>query len=150
MEAKDPNPSGGVTQKALPGKGARSWYSWLAGISLLGSVDVGQFLGTNTSMFASAPGRAVGSVLGLLLWVALAGLAGTAAVGHRPRRLPGAILGLAVLVAVGSLALTAIHASAHVGGLRPASVGVLSLAALSLAVLAVRGGAQVRPNLPPG
>jgi hypothetical protein len=74
----------------------------------------------------------------LILWLALTVLAGMAATGRRFPQLATAILVVAILVAVGSVGLTAVHAAAHVGGLRPALGGVLSLAALALAVVAVR------------
>lgn len=125
---------------ADPGSSAapRRWYWWLVGVSVVGSLDIAQFLATNRGMFSSAPGRAAGSVLGLLLWIALTALAGVAASGRRSRRLAGTTLVVAGLVAIGSVGLTAVHAAAHVGGLRPALGGVLSLVALGIAVVAVR------------
>ena len=62
-------------------------------------------MATNTGMFSSAPGRAAGSVLGLILWLALTGLAGVAATGRRSRSLAQATLVLAGVVASG-LSLT--------------------------------------------
>jgi hypothetical protein len=114
------------------------WYWWLTGISLLGSLEVAQFLATNSGMFTAAPGRAAGSVLGLVLWTLLTALAGAAASGRRSPWLARAILVLSGLVAVGSVGLAAIHAAAHVGGLRPALGAVLGLAALGLAIGARR------------
>lgn len=101
-------------------------------------MDIGQFLATNGGMFRAAPGRAAGSVLGLLLWLALAGLVGAAASDARSSRFSRTILALSGLLAVGSLALVAVHAAARVGGWRPALGGILGLTALGLAYLAHR------------
>lgn len=138
MDAKRLDATG--PQAAVPiGRVApRAGYWWLAGVGGIGSLDVAQFLAANTGMFNSAPGRAAGSVLGLVLWIALTALAGIAASGHRFRQLATAILVVAILVAVGSVGLTVVHAAAHVGGLRPAVGGVLGLAALAVAVVAIR------------
>ena len=101
-------------------------------------MDIGQFLATNTSMFKGSPGRAAGSVLGLALWLALAGLSAAVASGRRSSPVRRAILPLSGLLAVGSLGLVVVHAAARAGGLRPALGGVLGLAALGLAYLANR------------
>jgi hypothetical protein len=114
------------------------WYWCLFGVSVLGALDIGQFLASNAGMFRAAPGRAAGSVLGLGLWLALTGLSGTAAWGRRPPHLARSILALSGLLALGSVALVAIHAAARVGGLRPALGGILGLIALGLAFLARR------------
>lgn len=45
---------------------------------------------------------------------------------------------LSGLLALGSVGLAAIHAAAHVGGLRPALGGLLGLAVLLLAIVAQR------------
>lgn len=116
----------------------RRWYWCLFGVSALGTLDIGQFLATNQSMFRLAPGRAAGSVLGLVLWLALTGLSLSAASGHGTSRLSRTILPVSGLLAVGSLGLVAVHAAARVGGLRPAVGGVLGLSALGIAWLASR------------
>ncbi|MGC1185359.1 MAG: hypothetical protein WBA31_09445, partial [Candidatus Dormiibacterota bacterium] len=61
----------------------RRWYWCLTVVSIGGSLDIAQFLASDRSMFTSAPGRAAGSVLGLLLWLVLTGLAGRCATGRR-------------------------------------------------------------------
>jgi hypothetical protein len=114
------------------------WYWWLTGISILGSGDIAQFLASNRAMFTSAPGRAAGSVLGLLLWLLLTWLAGKAASGHRSAALDRGTVAVAGVVAVGSVGLAGIHAAVHVGGLRPALGGVLGVAAVGLAIAAAR------------
>ncbi|MGC1184662.1 MAG: hypothetical protein WBA31_05850, partial [Candidatus Dormiibacterota bacterium] len=93
---------------------------------------------SDRSMFTSAPGRAAGSVLGLLLWLVLTGLAGRCATGRRSPALSKGTVVVSGVVAVGSVSLVGIHAAAHVGGLRPAVGGVLGLAALGLALAASR------------
>lgn len=114
------------------------WYWCLFGVSVLGTLDVGQFLASNEGMFRTVPGRAAGSLLGLGVWLALTGLAGAAASGRREPQVSRAILPLSGLLAVGSWALVAVHAAARVGGLRPALGGILALIALALAYLARR------------
>ncbi|MGH7642669.1 MAG: hypothetical protein ACRENX_06585 [Candidatus Dormibacteria bacterium] len=138
MEASPPSSPVSATA-SHPRSASRSvWYWWLVAVSTIGTLDIAQFLASNSGMFSSAPSRAAGSVLGLICWVGLTALAGLAAIGHRPSWLRHSLLALAVLVAVGSLGLTAIHAAAHVGGLRPALGGVISLIALGLTVVALR------------
>jgi hypothetical protein len=133
-------PAARLAEGAAPHARSRQqrWYWSLFGVSALGALDTGQFLATNLSMFRVSPGRAAGSVLGLALWVTLAGLSASAASGHRSSALARAILPLSGLLAVGSLALVAVHTAARVGGLRPALGGALGLAALGLAYLANR------------
>jgi hypothetical protein len=126
----------GTTPLVRPGQ--RRWYWCLFGVSALGALDIGQFLATNGSMVRVSPGRAAGSVLGLALWLVLAGLSGATASGHRSPPLSRAILPVSGLLAVGSLGLVAVHAAARVGGLRPALGGVLGLIALGLAYVAGR------------
>jgi hypothetical protein len=106
----------------------------LVGVSLAGAADVAEFLATRTAMFAEAPSRAAGSVVGLLLWLALLGVASLRyARGERPGS-RAATAGLAGLVAAGNVGLTAIHLKAGVGGFRPIVGGVLGLLALTLAL----------------
>ena len=138
MDANPPDSPGPAPAAPRGVIALRNWYWWLTGVSVIGSLEVAQFLATNSGMFRSAPSRAAGSVLGLILWIALTVLAAMAASGHRSRGLEQGILVLAVLVAIGSVGLTAIHAAAHVGGLRPALGGIISLVALGFAVAAVR------------
>lgn len=138
MEARSPAAPRAERARALPVRRRRRWLWCLFGISALGALDIGQFLATNGGMFRAAPGRAAGSVLGLLLWLALAGLVGAAASDARSSRFSRTILALSGLLAVGSLALVAVHAAARVGGWRPALGGILGLTALGLAYLAHR------------
>jgi hypothetical protein len=117
----------------------------LIGVSLAGTADVAEFLATRGVMFADAPGRAAGSVIGLIAWAALLGVVTLRyALGER-RGARAATRGLAGLVAVGNVGLTAIHLKAGVGGLRPMVGGVLGILALVLAVaptLSSRGGGE--------
>jgi len=111
----------------------RSTLVALIAISIAGTADVGEFLGTRTAMFTDAPGRALGTVVGLALW---AGLLGVATARYARGELPWArwaTLALAALVAAGSVGLTAIHLMARVGGLRPFVGGGLGILALILA-----------------
>ncbi len=117
-----------VTRKSRGG--ARGWAWLLLGIGLLGLADQAQFLASNQGMFRSAPGRAGGSVLGLVLWALLAGLVGGTCAGRRGRALRLAVLGVSGVLTVGSALLVVVHAVARVGGLRPLLGAVLSLAAL--------------------
>ncbi len=107
-------------------------------VSLAGSADVGQFLATRTAMFTDAPGRAAGSVLGLLFWLALLLVASTRSVGGDGPGTRRATLALAGLVAAGNVGLTLIHLKAGIVGWRPMLGGGLGVAALLLA-LATRG-----------
>jgi hypothetical protein len=106
----------------------------LIGISLAGTADVAQFLATRSSMFTDAPGRAAGSVVGLIAWAALLGVATLRYARGERRGTHPATLGLAGLVAAGSVGLAAIHLKAGVGGVRPIVGGVLGVLALVLAV----------------
>jgi hypothetical protein len=115
----------------------------LIGVSLLGTADVAEFLGTRTAMFTDAPGRAAGSVLGLAIWAGL--LAVSAARYTRDeRRFVNPTLWLAGLVGLGNLGLMAIHLKAGVGGWRPVAGGLLGVLAVALAV------ASRSPNTIPG
>jgi hypothetical protein len=106
----------------------------LIAVSIAGTADVGEFLATRTAMFTDAPGRAAGTVVGLVLWVTLLGVATARYAGGERRWASSATLGLAGLVAAGSVGLTAIHLKVGVGGLRPFVGGVLGIVALILAV----------------
>ena len=117
---------------------SRRWYWALLAISLAGGLDVAQFLATNRSMFSAAPDRAAGSVLGLLLWLMLAAVAGRGTTALSSPRLARGTVAVAGIVAAGSLGLAAVHAAAHVGGLRPALGAILGVAALGIAFAAVR------------
>lgn len=74
------------------------------------------------------PGRLVGSVLGLILWIGLLAGAIIGLVGS-PWRVP-ALMWVAGLVALGSVALVPAHLAAGVGGWRPAAGAVLGVLAL--------------------
>src|SRR2546423_3284772 len=111
----------------------------LVGVSLAGAADVAEFLATRTAMFAEAPSRAAGSVVGLALWLALLGVASLRyARGERPGS-RAATVSLAGLVAAGYVGLIAIHLKAGIGGLRPTVGGVLGMLALLLAVASLGG-----------
>lgn len=108
----------------------------LIGVSLAGTTDVAQFLATRSPMFTDAPGRAAGSVVGLVAWGALLGVAMLRYAGGERRWSRVATIGLAGLVAAGSVGLTTIHLKAGVGGVRPIVGGVLGVLALILALAA--------------
>jgi hypothetical protein len=114
----------------------------LIGVSLLGTADVAEFLATRSAMFTDAPGRAAGSVIGMVAWAALLGVATLRYARGERRGARAATLGLAGLVAAGNVGLTAIHVKAGVGGLRPIVGGVLGVLALALAL------ASAAPTLP--
>ena len=118
----------------------------LIGVSLAGTVDVAEFLATRSAMFTDAPSRAAGSVVGLVAWAALLGVATLRYARGDQRGARAATLGLAGLVAVGNVGLTFIHLKAGVGGLRPMVGGVLGVLALVLALAPTlpspRGGGE--------
>ena len=105
----------------------------LIGVSLAGTADVAEFLATRTAVFTDAPGRAAGSVIGIIAWAALLGVATLRYTRGDRRAARAATIGLAGLVAAGNVGLTAIHLKAGVGGLRPVLGGVLGVVALFLA-----------------
>jgi hypothetical protein len=117
----------------MVGRSARGTLLALIGVSLAGTADVAEFLVTRSAMFTDAPGRAAGSVIGLVAWVALLGVAMLRYVRGEGRGSRAATLGLAGLVAAGNLGLTAIHLKAGVGGVRPIVGGVVGVLALVLA-----------------
>ncbi|MGH7641096.1 MAG: hypothetical protein ACREN7_01750 [Candidatus Dormibacteria bacterium] len=125
---------------AASNPGARRTWRWLAltGVSVLGSADIAQFVASNQGMLTSAPGRAAGSVLGLVLWLALTALGLRGLLAAPSPALRRGTVAAAAVVAAGSVGLAGIHAAAHVGGLRPGLGAVLGLGALGLAVVAVR------------
>ena len=115
-------------QRIGPSTRARGYLLVL--VALLGAADVAELMVTDPGLMAASPTRALGSWLGLALFVALAGL------GARSVSRPGRSVlrrGLAAVLTASSLALVAIHLAAHVGGLRPASVALLALLGLILA-----------------
>jgi hypothetical protein len=118
-------------------------------VSLAGSADVGEFLATRTVMFIDAPGRAAGSVLGLLFWLALLGIAVARYFGRETRWSSGATVGLAAVVAVGNVGLGLIHLKAGIGGSRPMLGAGLGVAAIILAV-ASRDPVQPAPSVKGG
>jgi hypothetical protein len=124
-----------------PANGREKWSGLaLIGVSLAGAADVAEFLVTRATMFTDAPGRAAGSVIGLVLWLGLLGVASAPYLrGERPGS-RAVTIGLAGLVAAGNVGLTAIHLKAGVGGWRPAVGGVLGILAL---MLALAGRAEV-------
>ncbi|HEY4872145.1 MAG TPA: hypothetical protein VIJ03_09650 [Candidatus Dormibacteraeota bacterium] len=113
---------------------ARAGLAALIGVSLAGTVDVAEFLATRSAMFTDAPGRAVGSVFGLVAWAALLGMATLRYARGERRGWRATTIGLAGLVAAGNVGLTAIHLKAGVGGVRPIVGGVLGVLALVLAL----------------
>jgi hypothetical protein len=106
----------------------------LIGVSLAGTADVAEFLATRSSMFTDAPGRAAGSVVGLIAWAALLAVATLRYAQGERRGARAATIGLAGLVAAGNVGLAAIHLKAGVGGVRPLVGGVLGVLALVLAL----------------
>ena len=125
---------------------ARGALIALIGVSLAGTADVAEFLVTRSTMLTDAPGRAAGSVVGLVAWAALLGVATLRYARGERRGARPATIGLAGLVAVGSVGLTAIHLRAGVGGVRPIVSGVLGVLALVLALAPTlpspRGGGE--------
>jgi hypothetical protein len=106
----------------------------LIGVSLAGTADAAEFLVTRSAMFTDAPSRAAGSVVGLVAWAALLGVATIRYARGERRGARAATLGLAGLLAAGNIGLTVIHLKAGVGGLRPIIGGVLGGLALVLAL----------------
>jgi hypothetical protein len=106
----------------------------LIGVSLAGTADVAEFLATRSAMFTDAPSRAAGSVVGLVAWAALLGVATLRYTRGERRGTRAATIGLAGLVAAGNVGLTAVHLKAGVGGVRPIVGGVLGVLALVLAL----------------
>ena len=106
----------------------------LIGVSLAGTADVAEFLATRSTMFTDAPGRAAGSVVGLIAWAALLAVATLRYAQGERRGARAATIGLAGLVAAGNVGLAAIHLKAGVGGVRPMVGGVLGVLALVLAL----------------
>ena len=125
---------------------ARGALIALIGVSLAGTADVAEFLATRSTMFTNAPGRAAGSVLGLVAWAALLGVATMRYARGERRGARVATIGLAGLVAAASVGLTAIHLKAGVGGVRPIVSGLLGLVAFALALAPTlpspRGGGE--------
>jgi hypothetical protein len=115
-------------------------------VSLAGSADVGEFLATRSAMFTDAPGRAAGSLLGLLFWLALLLVGSRRYISGDTTGSRRATLLLAGLLAVGNVGLTLIHLKAGIGGLRPMLGGGLGVAALVLA-LAARGETGRSPSV---
>lgn len=133
----------GVTRKLAL---TRNALAGLMFVSLAGSADVGEFLATRSAMFTDAPGRAAGSVLGLLFWLALLLVTSTRYISGDGPGTRRATLALAGLVAVGNVGLTLIHLKAGVGGWRPVLGGGLGIAAIVLA-LASRGESELSPSV---
>jgi hypothetical protein len=115
---------------------SRSALVALAAVSAAGTADVADFLARRPQLFSTAPGRAAGSVLGLTIWMALAGVALRRMQAGDQGSLRAATLGLAAVNALGNLGLTFIHVKAGVGGWRPLAGGLLGIAALTFAFLA--------------
>ena len=113
---------------------ARAALAALIGVSLAGTADVAEFLATRSTMFTDAPGRAAGSVVGLVAWAALLAMATLRYARGERRGWRATTIGLAGLVAAGNVGLTAIHLKAGVGGVRPIVGGVLGVLALVLAL----------------
>ena len=97
-------------------------------------------------MFTDAPGRAAGSVVGLVAWAALLAMATLRYARGERRGWRATTIGLAGLVAAGNVGLTAIHLKAGVGGVRLIVGGVLGVLALVLALAPTmpspRGGGE--------
>ncbi|MHB1501350.1 MAG: hypothetical protein ACYCYK_09345 [Candidatus Dormibacteria bacterium] len=107
----------------------------LFGAALLGALDVGSFLLVRRrQIFRAAPGRASGSVAGLLLWSGLGVASWGEASGCGSRRLHRLTTSLAVVCGLGNLALLAVHFKIGKGQRRSLFGGALGAAALGLAV----------------
>jgi len=106
----------------------------LIAVSLAGTADVAEFLMTRAAMFSETPSRAAGSVVGLILWLALVGVSSARYLRGERRGSRAATLAVAGLVAAGNVGLTAIHLKAGIGGVRPAVGGILGVLALILAL----------------
>jgi len=118
----------------------------LIGVSLAGTADVAEFLATRSAMFVDAPSRAAGSVVGLVVWAALLGVATIRYSRGERRGVRVATVGLAGLVAAGNVGLTAIHLKAGVGGMRPIVGGVLGVLALMIALASAAPTSSVPSN----
>jgi hypothetical protein len=108
----------------------------LTAVALLGTADVAEFMLTEPSVAFKTSGRAGGTIFGLVLWVLL-----TLAAGRRWRRpesggLRVATVGLGTLAAIDGVGLAVIHFAAGVGGLRPLLGATLGVASLGLAASA--------------
>lgn len=124
----------------------RALLAGLMAVSAAGATDVGEFLATRMSMFTDAPGRAGGSLLGLVFWLALLGVASRRYIaGDRPAT-TRLTLALAAMVASGNVGLTLIHLKAGVGGWRPILGGGLGMAALLLALASRSAGPSSKPD----
>jgi hypothetical protein len=96
----------------------------LAVVGWLGAADVAHFVWVRRrSLFRQSPGRAVGSIAGLGMWLALGGAASAA-----PRSGPARVLARGC--GVGNLILYAIHLRVGKGRLRALPGAVLGAAAL--------------------
>ena len=118
----------------------------LIGVSLAGTADVAEFVATRSAMFTDAPGRAAGSVVGLIAWAALLAVATMRYARGERRGVRAATVGLAGLVAAGNVGLTAIHLKAGVGGLRPIVGGVLGILAIMIALASAAPRSPVPSN----
>ena len=135
---------GSVT--TLARRSARGALAALIGVSVAGTVDVAEFLATRSAMFTDAPSRAAGSVVGLVAWAALLGVATMRYARGERRGVRVATVGLAGLVAVGNVGLTAIHLKAGVGGMRPIVGGVLGILAIMIALASAAPTSPVPSN----
>jgi hypothetical protein len=111
-------------------------------VALAGAADVGLFIATQPAVALKTPGRAAGSLGGLLAWLLLAGLAAHRWDHERSRSEATLTLGLALVVALYGVGLALVHVVAHVGGLRTAVGAVAGIAALALAWVS----RQARPD----
>jgi hypothetical protein len=116
----------------------------LVAVAVAGMADVGEFLATRLALFTTAPGRAAGSVVGFLVWTALAGTALARLNGAGGRYRTASIV-LAAMAGVGSVGLTVIHLKAGVGAPRIIAGGALGVAAFALAVVSVTNTSIRRP-----
>jgi hypothetical protein len=110
-------------------------------VSLLGALDVASFLRSRwRSLFRASSGRALGSIVGLLLWSGLAAcaLAERSSRRHRPRS--AITTCLAAVCGLGNLSLMVIHLKVGKGRARAIVGGMLG---------ALAGGAAVDRLLRP-
>ena len=115
---------------------SRGALAGLAAVSAGGVADVGQFLVERPNIFTEAPGRGLGSLLGLGIWAALLGIAISRLRGNASTGARRATLGLASFAGLGSVLLTVVHFRAGVAGWRPVASGALGVGALVFALVA--------------
>ena len=106
----------------------------LTAAALVGAADATIFVATDPGTALKTPGRAAGSLAGLIIWILLLAISGRRWRGGDSRRLAAVALALALLAALDGVGLAAVHALARVGGIRPLVGAGAGLTALGMAV----------------